>query len=555
MSFRSKILVLCATLALFSVFVGAIGRSSLKEVVEMSGPVGTEVLPKVLEYAKIRSEFRELRIELRTLGISGVTPQDVARAKTNATAAIEKIRGAIAALEKLPMTPGEEGHFKKIVGGFEKFLDGGKDIFAWAESKDPRDRQTLESFFIQDCPRLAAGVYEELVAMTNYQEQAAKDKVSKAAQSAERAMQVTVYVVIGAFAIALLLGFFGARYLLNSLTGMARATADTILSGSSRLSRLAGELSEASVGVFANSESQAQSVQQTSAASHEIQKMAEQTEATATDSLAGARESSRVAETARSSMEAMKISIDSIRESNEEIVGAIDESVKELSDVVKIISDISNKTKVINEIVFQTKLLSFNASVEAARAGEHGKGFAVVAEEVGNLAQMSGKASQEINGLLEQSVSRVESMASGIESKVGRLIADGQRKVQEGVEKSTECAEILEQIVKSSSEMQQMSSSIAGAAQQQRTGVGEISSALEQLNKISIENAKLTNEVKEGVGEISSESAELERAALELLASLGVKTNTEGLAAAQGSHGSKAKRGRPEHDDSYRSAA
>jgi len=39
-----------------------------------------------------------------------------------------------------------------------------------------------------------------------------------------------------------------------------------------------------------------------------------------------------------------------------------------------------------NDIVFQTKLLSFNASVEAARAGIHGKGFAVVADEVGNLA-------------------------------------------------------------------------------------------------------------------------------------------------------------------------
>ncbi len=57
--------------------------------------------------------------------------------------------------------------------------------------------------------------------------------------------------------------------------------------------------------------------------------------------------------------------------------------------------DIGDKTKVINDIVFQTKRLSFNASVEAARAGEHGKGFAVVAEEVGNLAQMSKDKVQE----------------------------------------------------------------------------------------------------------------------------------------------------------------
>ena len=57
---------------------------------------------------------------------------------------------------------------------------------------------------------------------------------------------------------------------------------------------------------------------------------------------------------------------------------------------------IKDKVNIINDIVFQTKLLSFNASVEAARAGENGKGFAVVAEEVGNLASVSGKAANEI---------------------------------------------------------------------------------------------------------------------------------------------------------------
>ena len=61
------------------------------------------------------------------------------------------------------------------------------------------------------------------------------------------------------------------------------------------------------------------------------------------------------------------------------------ESNKEIQEIVKVIAEIGNKTKVINDIVFQTKLLSFNASVEAARAGENGKGFAVVAEEVGKL--------------------------------------------------------------------------------------------------------------------------------------------------------------------------
>ena len=56
-------------------------------------------------------------------------------------------------------------------------------------------------------------------------------------------------------------------------------------------------------------------------------------------------------------------------------------NIRSLPKVLEIIKTIEDKTKVINDIVFQTKLLSFNASVEAARAGEAGKGFAVVASK------------------------------------------------------------------------------------------------------------------------------------------------------------------------------
>lgn len=61
----------------------------------------------------------------------------------------------------------------------------------------------------------------------------------------------------------------------------------------------------------------------------------------------------------------------------------------------------------INEIVFQTKLLSFNATVEAARAGENGKGFSVVAVEIGKLEQISGNAAKEISELLYNSTKPV----------------------------------------------------------------------------------------------------------------------------------------------------
>ncbi|MBF0206507.1 MAG: hypothetical protein HQK53_06425 [Oligoflexia bacterium] len=89
-----------------------------------------------------------------------------------------------------------------------------------------------------------------------------------------------------------------------------------------------------------------------------------------------------------------------------------------LEEIMGVIRDINKKTKIINEIVFETKLLSFNASIEAARAGQYGKGFAIVAQEIGNLALMSGKAALGISSLLESSTSQVRELITYIQGKI-----------------------------------------------------------------------------------------------------------------------------------------
>jgi len=159
-----------------------------------------------------------------------------------------------------------------------------------------------------------------------------------------------------------------------------------------------------------------------------------------------------------------------------------------------VILEIGDKTKVINEIAFQTKLLSFNASVEAARAGEHGKGFAVVAQEVGNLAQMSGVGAKEITKLLEESTRRVEAIVNETRSIVQALLTEGRTKTDQGTKVAETCAEVLERIVNDVHSVSRRAQEIAMNCQGQAKQVGEVTEGMAQLGAVAQNNVRSSEE-------------------------------------------------------------
>lgn len=182
-------------------------------------------------------------------------------------------------------------------------------------------------------------------------------------------------------------------------------------------------------------------------------------------------------------VENMIVAIGEIKKSNIEIIQAMEHNNQEVLDIVTLINKINQKTQVINDIVFQTKLLSFNASVEAARAGEHGKGFSVVAEEVGNLAQMSGKASHEIATMLADSVKKVESIAKNTTLKVEGLIQRGKEKTELGSSIAINCQQKLNRIFKNMELITQMISTINSSTEEQSLGVDNIMKSLASIDQ------------------------------------------------------------------------
>lgn len=238
----------------------------------------------------------------------------------------------------------------------------------------------------------------------------------------------------------------------------------------------------------------------------EISTMVNRTKDLANDSLSVTEQSFTNAQIGNQKVLEAKSAINNIGESNEQIIRQVEDSNQKIAQVIDIIKNIGEKTKVINDIVFQTKLLSFNASVEAARAGEQGKGFAVVAEEVGNLASMSGNAAKEISDMLNSSTHTVQQIVNEMQSKVQGLIQDGRTKVNFGNQVIEDCSTQLARVVEDVKTVKSMVHEIANSQVEQSRGLDEISKAMNELDNVSHTNANNAGQISTSTKEIEEHS-------------------------------------------------
>lgn len=198
------------------------------------------------------------------------------------------------------------------------------------------------------------------------------------------------------------------------------------------------------------------------------------------------------------------------------------EEIKKISDVIV---EISKKTQIINDIVFQTKLLSFNAAVEAARAGESGKGFAVVAEEVGKLASMSGEAASEINQILQKSQNQVREIAENTTKNILTIVDSGRIKVKNGNVVADDCLKELKEIISCVNEQNESVNQISQAIKEQAVGVDEINNALKALNDDTNNSVDMSSKSKEASENLRIQSHNLRVAIQTLRKMLGAKKN------------------------------
>lgn len=235
---------------------------------------------------------------------------------------------------------------------------------------------------------------------------------------------------------------------------------------------------------------QAEAVQASSGANHEISSMVTKTAENA-GRLATISESSVEAINAgKQQVQSMNESLFAMKEASHQSKTSIQSSLAELQEIVSYMKQIQTKTTIINEIAFQTKLLAFNASVEAARAGEHGKGFAVVASEMSSLANNSGTASQEIEKILRDSISNTTEKTHTLSDRLQDLITGIEAQIHDMESKNQLILQSFESMTSSASSTNTMSGEISSATHEQEIGVKEVLEALGNMDNISL---KLTS--------------------------------------------------------------
>jgi methyl-accepting chemotaxis protein len=236
------------------------------------------------------------------------------------------------------------------------------------------------------------------------------------------------------------------------------------------------------------SQHQTNAVGQSAQTIHQISAMAAQTSENASQSKAISDMTKNSATHGIQIVKQVSEAILKIKESNNSVLAHVNQNKDQLNDIVATIKQIENKTTIINDIVFQTKLLSFNASVEAARAGEHGKGFAVVAEEIGKLASTSGLASREITDIINMSVNKVQTIASTTEEKINQLTQSSEESIQEGEKKVQLCGDTFSELSNYIKDLNERVNGISEASNEQSTGVTEMTKVIQELEENNGQN-------------------------------------------------------------------
>lgn len=284
-------------------------------------------------------------------------------------------------------------------------------------------------------------------------------------------------------------------------SGRVSDSANTLSSSALEINASTEEVAQAVAQISKGAETQSEMVGKSSKIIHEMAISVELVARRAKEAAKAAHDTSLTAqkggELANDSLERMKGFFDRVELTS-----------RQFSDLNAKVQHVGKIADFIGEIARQTNLLALNASIEAARAGEFGKGFAVVADEVRKLADGTAKSAADITDLITE-----------IKEESGRVhatIEESSRQIGAGKKNLDITAASFREILATVIETERKANSIADLSHMQTEGAAKMVGAVDEIAKVTEDNAANTEEVSTATEEQSAAMNEMVQATQEL---------------------------------------
>ncbi|MDP9795323.1 methyl-accepting chemotaxis protein [Catenuloplanes nepalensis] len=516
LSMRTSLLATAAVALVVALVVGVVSVARMSAIADRA----ESVYDNALRPLSVVQDIEQLIWHSRWASLSNLTGTDPVKVKAYAeetSAMLDQVSVRIEEYDRLTVTDAERAAMATFADHWAVYLDLRKESAALKQAGKVEEWQAFRSSTLN--PSIVTAM-EDLTALKELSQGHATATAAAARQTADQARNVIIIVLVAGVVLAAAFSLLVARGLVRRLSGLEsvlaamaagdlterpadtaddeigrmsravhqanahmRAAVRTLAEASAGLGERSTELQRASATLSSNTDEASGRVSSIDAAAGEVT-------AGVSAVASGAEEmGAAIREIAVSATEAAQVAADAVRVASqaEELMTKLDSSSAEIDNVVKVIT----------AIAAQTNLLALNATIEAARAGESGKGFAVVAGEVKDLAQETGKATEEISRRIEaiQADTRtaVESI-SGIGQIIGR-INDYQNTIASAVEEQ-------------SATTNGMTSDLNRAA----GGTSQISSQIGEVVQVTAATREAAHATETAAGDLARISGELRTA-------------------------------------------